>query len=304
MYYAPPPYRAACSNIRTTAIITLALAIVSPAGATLTAWAQLPQDQFGENIASDVDWRQIMLPPTSQTAPNWVVADDFRSDGRPITGVRWWGSYFNPAHQPQLDTDSGRYIPVIEDVFAFSFFTDIPAPPTGGGFSKPGGLLGSWAAPIGAVTVTPTPVVGWDGHTVWEYVVHFDQAHFDHQSPLTHPEGLDGTPGDIYWLSIVATNGHEIDPSTWQDIDTQDPVEQEHWWGWHTSPDQFNDTPTMSRLDMPGEDWVYDPNWTPIDTQHGVGDMAFELWTIPEPSSSSLMVLAGSLILLRRSRTH
>ena len=74
--------------------------------------------------------------------------------------------------------------------------------------------------------------------------------------------------------------------------------------GWHTSPDRFNDVPTMSRLDMPGEEWLYDQNWTLIQTEHNTADMAFELWTIPEPSSSSLLVLAGGLVLIRRSRTH
>ncbi|MFQ5424380.1 MAG: LamG domain-containing protein [Phycisphaerae bacterium] len=32
---------------------------------------------------------------------NVVVADDFISDGRPITGVRWWGSYPDPAYIPE-----------------------------------------------------------------------------------------------------------------------------------------------------------------------------------------------------------
>ncbi|MEE9297361.1 MAG: dockerin type I domain-containing protein, partial [Phycisphaerae bacterium] len=38
----------------------------------------------GEDYPSDLDWRDMV--------PNQVVADDFVSDGRPITSVRWWGS--------------------------------------------------------------------------------------------------------------------------------------------------------------------------------------------------------------------
>lgn len=32
---------------------------------------------------------------------NVVVADDFISDGRPITGLRWWGSYLDPSYIPE-----------------------------------------------------------------------------------------------------------------------------------------------------------------------------------------------------------
>ncbi|MFH1110007.1 MAG: S8 family serine peptidase, partial [Planctomycetota bacterium] len=41
-------------------------------------------DATGEDIASNID--------RTDMAPNAVVADDFVSDGRPITAVRWWGS--------------------------------------------------------------------------------------------------------------------------------------------------------------------------------------------------------------------
>jgi predicted outer membrane repeat protein len=43
-----------------------------------------PPDDAGEDIASNVDLVTF--------AVNSVVADDFVSDGRPITAVRWWGS--------------------------------------------------------------------------------------------------------------------------------------------------------------------------------------------------------------------
>ncbi|MDO8631643.1 MAG: proprotein convertase P-domain-containing protein, partial [Phycisphaerales bacterium] len=57
--------------------------MVAGAGADETKFNQPPTaDQ--ENIASNVDW--------SDMDPNVVVADDFLSDGRPITAVRWWGS--------------------------------------------------------------------------------------------------------------------------------------------------------------------------------------------------------------------
>jgi len=55
--------------------------------ATLALQAQQftqPPTEYGEDIASNIDW--------TDEGPNTVIADDFVSDGRPITGVRWWGS--------------------------------------------------------------------------------------------------------------------------------------------------------------------------------------------------------------------
>jgi len=48
-------------------------------------FSQLP-DHDGEDLASNIDWSDPVPDP------NVVLADDFVSDGRPITGVRWWGS--------------------------------------------------------------------------------------------------------------------------------------------------------------------------------------------------------------------
>jgi subtilisin family serine protease len=42
-----------------------------------------PPAPSGETIASQIDW--------SDNTPNTVVADDFVSDGRPISGLEWWG---------------------------------------------------------------------------------------------------------------------------------------------------------------------------------------------------------------------
>lgn len=112
--------------------------------------------------------------------------------------------------------------------------------------------------------------------------------------------------GDIYWLSITASNGHEliISPTgQWLYQTTTDQPEPEHWWGWHTSPDAFNDVATMSRLGMGIDtEWEYQ-NWMPIDPAHGLDNMAFELLTIPLPGAMWLFApaLAGLGMLLRRN---
>src|SRR6185503_3828341 len=43
----------------------------------------------GADRPSDIDWVSLM-EPGSTIGPNMVVAEDFRSDGRPILCVRWW----------------------------------------------------------------------------------------------------------------------------------------------------------------------------------------------------------------------
>ena len=52
----------------------------------------------GVDVPTGYQWSggDVGTPPV-----NVVVADDFISDGRPITGVRWWGSYLDPAYIPE-----------------------------------------------------------------------------------------------------------------------------------------------------------------------------------------------------------
>jgi hypothetical protein len=75
-----------------------------------------------------------------------------------------------------------------------------------------------------------------------------------------------------------------------------------HYWGWHTSPVHFNDVATMGHLFMPGNEWEYF-GWMPIQPQHGLFDMAFQLKTIPEPASFVLMAVGlGAMYGCRRVR--
>ena len=57
---------------------------------------------------------------------------------------------------------------------------------------------------------------------------------------------------------------------------------QVHFWGWHTSPDAFNDESVMGELVMgPAGEWIYQ-NWQVVDgTPHMLPrvDQAFELLT-------------------------
>ena len=131
-------------------------------------------------------------------------------------------------------------------------------------------------------------------------------AHLDHPvSHLADPMGFNQKAGEIYWISIVAEVGHKIelivdpaggDPHLGRDADgqvrrTEPENPKGHYWGWHTSPIHFNDVATMGHLFMPAISGNTSVGM-PIQPRHESVDMAFELYTIPEPASFVLIGLA------------
>ena len=227
-------------------------------------WTQAFEPQTGENIESDIDWREERL-----TEP-WVVADDFTSDGRLITAVRWWGSYFDEEFEPDPE-------PVIEEAFVISFFEhgDVP-----------GKLLGSYIAPIDVVRIEATNESGWTNENepeefVFEYEVNLNDSHLDHESDIAKTDGFHEAEGDSYWISIAAENGGVLGED-WQFEHNDDEMLEEHFWGWHTWPDRNLNQALMGDLDMAEETWDYN-TWMQFERQHEeVSDMAFELLT-PAP---------------------
>ena len=248
-------------------------------------WQQLPENRVGENIHSDIDWRRSMQTPDRQ-----AVADDFISDGRPIVGIRWWGSYFNKDDHPQVDPDSQSYVPEVEEGFLISFFDQNPNEPP-----LPGDQAGSYLAPAESVKITPTNMVGWDGHPVWEYEVELSDTFLDHAGLLAKDDAFNEVADTEYWISIAAEDGHQIDPDTGKGTDTGDPERTAPFWGWHTSPDRVtdnalfvDDAPVASNVFMPNNEWEYTA-WDQVPQFHtGPNDlpynMAFELLTLDSGS--------------------
>lgn len=267
----------------------------------------LPPMWVGSNHGSDFDWRFIMQPTPS--VPAWAVADDFPSiPGIAITTVRWYGSYFNPMFAPRPDPTGGPGLLTTEDGWVLSFFRDIQPGAGGPPFSQPGALVGTYVASPEVVRYSNTGMIGWDMHEVWCYEVDLKDMCLAHWTPGEAEPGQfiqRSTPNDIYWLSIAAENGHDIipgsNPFNWQSVPNNDPVIPEHFWGWHSSPENFMDLPTMGGVRMPNPiDWLYGP-WEPIIDQHmGVG-MAFELLYVPGPGGLTLLGL-GALVACRRRR--
>ena len=257
-------------------------------------WSQLPGYQVFTNAGqnpnmhggdrpSDFDWTTLMQSGTNVVQPNWVIADDFRSDGRPILCVRWWGSYM-PGFEPPSPT-----VAPFEDGFVLSFFSDRPVA-AGTPFSRPERLLATYVAPIAAVVRTPTPYIGWDSNRIWQYEVDLSDTCLDHGlRGIARPSAFLERSNIIYWLAIHAEVGHRIVPVTnstgavidWVQTQTGKRATN-HFWGWHTSPTQRLDLSVMGHIIMPGTNWVY-PNslWQTNQLFHMEIDQAFQLLTAP-----------------------
>jgi hypothetical protein len=254
--------------------------------ATIPKWSQRPgyllfpaaPDMHGGNRPSDVDWT-LLMQTTNIIQPNWVIADDFRSDGRPIISLRWWGSYF-----PGFTNG-------FEDGFAISFFSDVPGVSNQFGlFSRPGNLLGTYLAPFSAVRVRDAFYRGWDGHEIFQYEVNLKDTCLDHAvTNLATPRAFLERSNVIYWLAITAEVGHRIIAETnrngvitnWFEEPTHKRATN-HFWGWHTSPTNWNDASVMGNLIMSGQNWIYPPDrWRSNAVFHMERDQAFELLTAP-----------------------
>ncbi|HEY2952198.1 MAG TPA: thrombospondin type 3 repeat-containing protein, partial [Verrucomicrobiae bacterium] len=208
--------------------------------------------------------------------PAWVVADDFRSDGRPINCVRWWGSYL------------GGSTNGFEDGFVLSFFSDVPLSATNA-FSRPGNLLGTYFAPGPVVSATDTGYIGWDGYEIWCYTVSLPDTCLEHAvTNLATPTAFLERSNTIYWLAISAEAGNRPLRIRGEDgvircwSEPSGKSATNHFWGWHTSPTNWNDTSVMGLLRMEGMNWLYD-DWMPNNPFHMERDMAFELLTFTNP---------------------
>ena len=232
---------------------------------SVSKWSQLP-DMTG------YDWSSETQVP-SAVADDWVC-----ENGMPINQITWWGSYYTPAIYPFNHSDNWSDPTIPNNTppgtvigFIISIYSD--AGPSGAySWNHPGDLLFSTTVEATETLYGVATKPGGQQENVWEYNV------------LLKPEDwFDQELGTTYWLSIVAINS--LGSSTFIPS-----IE----WGWHQTNLRFAEDAVQSGFNQNIE-------WDLlVDTE-----MAFELGTIPEPSTLTLIVSSLGLFgifVRRRSR--
>jgi hypothetical protein len=234
------------------------------------------------------------------------AADDF-SDyyNTPVIGVQWWGSYI------PTPVVGGPLITPVPD-FLISFESDVPVSPTGG-FSHPGSVLL-------AQTVTRNTGGPLAPGQFTEAAVGPTNNLFVYQALLQNP--FPEAAGTVYWLKIAGLFSSTSEQWGWhnRDYTTADPLANPGETNinaagtfpvWHFGDDAvqgfLNYTPPTSA--SPGSvdegDFVpltYNPNNTSTDGPAVVTglseDLAFQLYTTPEPAPLVLLAIGGMALLL------
>ena len=259
----------------------------------------------------------LFVPGPFQVYSGTFMADDFAvKSAKPISHVRWWGSY--------LDNAIGTGV----KEFLVSFESDVPAVPNAP-FSRPGQPLLNQRVSRSSFG----PAAGsFNEQLISPGGAPLNEKLYQYNAELATP--FVPTPNTVYWLKIVAL----VNP----DPNNPPPM----LWGWHNRDYALEDTlaPKAPAV-VPGETGVFSPipeippvwhfqddavsgqvrvteQFDPLPRlitieQSGYAsqnyraeldgpafiaqyskDLAFELYTIPEPAS--LGILLVTLITLRR----
>ena len=298
---------------------------ISVAGATQKYW--------GHDELSTAWSRYTTNPTNNQTEfvgyKGMFMADDFADRFRmPVVHVRWWGSYINNEIIQPVDK------------FLIAFETDIPQGPLSGDFSKPGEVLlsqivtkGPLAPGSGTYTetlITPASAAG-ASEALYEY--NAELALPFNQKPCeiywlkvvalvdVDPDIVPGPDTVTQWGwhnrdwtvkdDLACTVDEGVDPGEapegYLNNDRTLPV-------WHFQDDAVQgqitvpapieaDNPTVEQLRDTFQPQYYRDI---LDGPDGISqyskDLAFELYTIPEPATMLLLGLGGVTTLLRRRR--
>ena len=262
------------------------------------------------------------------------MADDFADEfNTPVVHVKWWGSYINGVGEPDaVNADGGV------QRFLISFESDVPDPNPNepDTFSQPGDPIlnqvvsrGDLSPKSGTFTETRISDGGAPLHeTLYQYNAEL-KAEFSQD------------PNTVYWLKIVALVNSEAEGDidwgwhnrdyTVQDTLAPDPVvlsPGEHIDGyitdsgaeqpiWHFQDDAVSglieiipDAGTVGDIQViqtyplgwhPPQNYV--DMWDGPDGISGYSkDLAFELYTVPEPGTVAMLIGAGLIGLVAFAR--
>ena len=244
-------------------------------------WSQPAVEVFPGMI---LGWDEPSMAP----APP-MVADDFECKSRlPVTDLHWWGSY--PTLQPGIE-------PHHPDGFLIRFWSDIPEDQDAEmPWSHPGQMLHRIECRNYVVERVGVDIDPWEWYETG-IAMPVDRA-YQYNQKLREDDAAgihewfrqEGTETDpkVYWISIQAI---------------YDDLLPEDLWGWKTRPHFFNDDAVRGFPEAVGGPIFWEEIWGPgPDGTEMTWDLAFELTTIPEPATMSLLVLGGIAALSRRRR--
>ena len=246
---------------------------------------------FADQLDYALKWSQPYDPSYSYTQdiPSYIVIQEGGEPGPgnlghialddwlctsplPVTDIHWWGSYIG------FEGAAAPVPPNSPDAFVFAIFEDVPVSAENPDFSHPGN----------------EPIWDWQTTTYDEVYIgqepFTNEAAFQYFVDIPEEDWFLQEPGEhVYWLAIAAI--FEV------------PVGQDFGGipgGWATRPHYFMDDAVVGQfieIQIPGDgtEWVW--VWEPlVDPAGNSMDLAFELSTVPEPST--LLVLASGIVAL------
>jgi len=261
------------------------------------------------------------LNPTANAYSGGFMADDFADKvSTPVVHIRWWGSYPTQA-APHGNVQN----------FLIAFESDVPGV-IGQTHSQPGTVLQSEVVSLGAAL---SPGNGAFTEKLYQTVPGGEDI-YQYNAELHTP--FPEQANTVYWLKIVAlvdpaTEGqlqwgwHNRDYTVSDPFASGVPLPGEqdnrplvdpNYYSpvWHFQDDAVRGGLTVTPSSVPGQfivnqfgmgptnyvDGLDGPGPDPL--QGGIGqfskDLAFELYTVPEPATLSLLALGGLAMLRRR----
>jgi len=304
-----------------------------PMNGTEISVAGTAQKYWGHDELSTAWSRYTVNPKTGATEfigyKGAFMADDFADRFRmPVVHVRWWGSYINNEIIQPVDK------------FLIAFESDVPKGPFSGDFSQPGEVLlsqvvkkGKLSPGSGTYTENRITVTSAAGATedLYEYNAELALPFNQHPCDIywlkivalvdVDEDIVPGTDAVTEWGwhnrdwtkedPLACTINDKVDPGEHvQGLlngDTTLPI-------WHFQDDAVRGQiviaapvdPVDTAVDQLRDTFAAQYYKDILDGPDGISqyskDLAFELYTIPEPATMLLLALGGATALVRRRR--